>query len=186
MSNSKWIQILNNKNKTSPFLSQKKKQLHNDPSLKFDGSEIPLVDKYKFLGIIFDKKLTFISHVKYQKTKCNITLQLLRVVAHKEWEDDWKTLLLLYRSLIRSQLDYNNFIYQSTRKSYVKILDPIYHRGLRLVLGAFRTSPAESLYAEANEAPENIRRTNWPSSTTSNWSRQKYIRKPYQIFHLGP
>ena len=33
----------------------------------------------------------------------------------------------------------------------------IYHGSLRLVLGAFRTSSAESLYAEANEAPGNIR-----------------------------
>ena len=32
-----------------------------------------------------------------------------------------------------------------------------YHRGLMLLLGAFRTSLAESLYAEANEAPVNIR-----------------------------
>ena len=29
---------------------------------------------------------------------------------------------------------------------------PIYHGGLRLMLGAFRTSSAESLYAEANES----------------------------------
>ena len=67
-------------------------------------------------------------------------------------------LLLLYRSLIRSQLDYGNFTYRLARKRYVKTLDPIYHRGLRLVLGAFRTSSTESLYAEANEVLANIRR----------------------------
>ena len=33
------------------------------------------------------------------------------------------------------------------------MLDPIHHQGLRLVLGAFRTSPSESLLAEANEPP---------------------------------
>ena len=134
-----------------------KKKLDNDPSLKLDSSEIPVVDEHKFLGIIFDKKLTFILHLKYLKTKCNKTLQRLHAVAHKEWGADRKTLLLLYRSLIRLWLDYSNFIYRSARKSYVKTLDPIYHRGLRLVLGVFRTSPAESLYAEANEAPSNIR-----------------------------
>ncbi|KAL5015725.1 hypothetical protein ScPMuIL_005314, partial [Solemya velum] len=31
------------------------------------------------------------------------------------------------------------------------MLDPIHNQGLRLCLGAFRTSPAESLYAQANE-----------------------------------
>ena len=33
----------------------------------------------------------------------------------------------------------------------------IYHGGLRLVLGAFKTCPVESLYAEANKALANIR-----------------------------
>ena len=66
-------------------------------------------------------------------------------------------LLLLYRLLIRSQLDYGNFIYWSAWKSYVKTLDLIYHGGLRFLLEAFRTSPTENLYAEANEAPANIR-----------------------------
>ena len=135
----------------------KKNKLHNDPSLKLDGSETPIVDKHKFLGMIFDKKLTFIPHLKYLKTKCNKTLQLLCVVAHKEWGADWKTLWLLYRLLIRSLLDYGNFIYQSARKSYVKTLDPIYHGDLRFILRVFRTSPAKSLYVEANETPANIR-----------------------------
>ena len=74
-----------------------------------------------------------------------------------EWEADRKTLLKLYRSLIRSKLDYGNFIYQSARKIYLKILNLIYHGGLRLVLGSFKTSPVESLYAEANQAWANIR-----------------------------
>ena len=74
-----------------------------------------------------------------------------------EWGADQKTLLKLYRSLLRLKLDYGNFIYQSARKNYLKILNPIYHGGLRLVLGAFKTSLVESLYAEANEAPANIK-----------------------------
>ena len=31
------------------------------------------------------------------------------------------------------------------------VLDPIHHQGLRIALGAFRTSPAQSLYTEAHE-----------------------------------
>ena len=50
-----------------------------------------------------------------------------------------------------SKLDYGSIIYGSARKSYLKSLDTIHHQGLRLALGAFRTSPVESLYAESNE-----------------------------------
>ena len=131
---------------------------HNDPVLRLDGVNIPIVEEYKFLGIIFDKKLSFIPHIKYLKAKCHKALQLLRVVAHTDWGADRSTLLKLYRSLVRSKLDYGCFIYGSARKSYLQCLDTIHHLGLRLALGAFRTSPTESLYAEANETPLSLRR----------------------------
>ena len=49
----------------------KLRKLHNDPCLRLDESEIPVVEQHKFLGIIFDRKLTFIPHLKYLKTKCS-------------------------------------------------------------------------------------------------------------------
>ena len=42
-------------------------------------------------------------------------------------------------------------MYGSARKSYLQMLDPIHNQGLRLCLGAFRTSPVESLYVDAYE-----------------------------------
>ena len=57
----------------------------------------------------------------------------------------------LYRSLIRSKLDYESIVYGSARKSYLQTLDSVHHQGLRLALGAFRTSPITSLYVEADE-----------------------------------
>ena len=38
---------------------------HPDPELFLDGSPIPVIEETKFLGVIFDKKLTFIRHIKY-------------------------------------------------------------------------------------------------------------------------
>ena len=132
--------------------------LHNDPVLKLDGVEIPVVEQYKFLGVIFDRKLSFIPHINYLKAKCHKALQLLCVVAHTDWGADKSTLLKLYKSLVRSKLDYGCFIYGSARKSYLRCLDSIHHLGLRLALGALQISPVESPYVEANEAPLSLRR----------------------------
>ena len=41
--------------------------------------------------------------------------------------------------------------YGSARTSYINMLDPIHHQGIIIATGAFRTSPAASLYVEANE-----------------------------------
>ena len=77
--------------------------LHNDPVLKLDGVKIPVLEQYTFLGVIFDRKLSFIPHINYLKAKCHKALQLLRVVAHTDWGADKSTLLKLYRSLVRSK-----------------------------------------------------------------------------------
>ena len=70
------------------------------------------------------------------------------------WGADRKVLLRFYRALIRSKLDYG-----SARKSYIKRLDTVHTQCLPLCLGAFRTSPVQSLYVEANESPLDMRRT---------------------------
>ena len=125
--------------------------VQTDPELYLDKTKIEVVSEFKFLGVIFDKKLSFLPHITALKKKCKKALNLLKVVAHSEWGADHKVLLWLYRSLIRSKLDYGSIVYRSARKSYLKILDSIHNEGLRLVLGAFRTSPINSLYVEANE-----------------------------------
>ena len=73
------------------------------------------------------------------------------VLSHMSCGADRTTLLKLYRSLVRSKLDYGCIIYGSARKSSLQMLDPIHNQGLRLALGAFRTSPVASLYVEADE-----------------------------------
>jgi len=96
---------------------------HLDPQLSLNGMPIPVVEKTKFLGLIFDRKLSFIPHLHYLKEKCLKAINLLRVVAHTSWGADQQTLLHLYRSLIRSKLDYGCIVYGSATPSYLKILD---------------------------------------------------------------
>jgi len=55
------------------------------PDLKLYDACIPVVSEFKFLGLIFDKKLTLNKHVKYLKDRCMKVLNLLRVVAVKDW-----------------------------------------------------------------------------------------------------
>ncbi len=76
------------------------RHVHPDPDLYLNQTKIPVVEETKFLGLIFDKKLNFIPHIKYVKKKCQKALDLLRVVAHTEWGGDQKTLLSIYHALV--------------------------------------------------------------------------------------
>ena len=72
---------------------------HDDPVLHLYGSPIPVVEESKFLGILFDRKLKFIPHIKYLKAKCFKALNLLKGLSHTSWDADRTTLLKLYWSL---------------------------------------------------------------------------------------
>ena len=129
-----------------------------DPNILLGKTPIKVVREEKFLSVILDTKLTFKNHIQYLKTSCQKALDILRVVGHTDWGADRIVLLRLYRSLVRSKLDYGCIVYGSARRSIMKQLDPIHHQGLRNALGAFRTSPAQRLYIEAHEPSLTTRR----------------------------
>jgi len=128
-----------------------KRRLHPDPGLKFYNSSIKIVPETKCLGLLLDSKLTFLPHIKMLKNKSLKALNILKCVSSTNCGGDSTVLLNLYRSSIRSKLGYGCIVYGSARPSYIKLLDTVHHQGLRLSLGAFRTSPVDSLYVEANE-----------------------------------
>ena len=153
------IRKIKDKNKTNKHVHIKSKtkthwvhfcqirHLHLDPHLTIYGSPIPVVSEAKFLSLLFDNKLSFIPHIKALKAKRLKALDILKVLSSSDLGGDRTVLLNLYTSFIRSKLDYGSIVYGSARKSYLKSLDTIHYQGLRLALGAFCTSPVESLYA---------------------------------------
>ena len=170
------------------------RKLHHEPTLTLSGLAIPVVQEHKFLGVIFDNKLSFIPHIKYLKARCLEALNLLKVVSRFDWGADSIVLLRLYRALVRSKLDYGSIVYGSARTSYIGMLDTVHHQGIRLSLGAFRTSPVESLYVEANEESLYRRRERLPlqyaiklSSTPNNPTFDTVFRPKYsEIFAIRP
>ena len=112
--------------------------------------------------MIFDSKLSFIPHIKDLKFKCLKSLNLLKVVPRFDWDADRTVLLRLYRSLIRSKLDYGSIVYGSARESYIQILDTVHNQEIKISTGALRTSHVKSLYVESNEESLYRRRERLP------------------------
>ena len=75
-----------------------------------------------------------------------------------DWGADRTTMLRLYRSIIRSKIDYGCFIYSTAKLTILQTLDPVHNSASRLCTGAFRSSPVDSLYAETGEPPLEFRR----------------------------
>jgi len=65
----------------------------DDPQLFLNGNRIKAVNETRFLGLIFDRRLTFQSHIKDLKKRCLKSLDVLKVVGHTDWGADRKVLL---------------------------------------------------------------------------------------------
>ena len=120
-SNENGLKFSKTKTKCMHFCQSRK--LHLDPELTLDGVLTEVVPEFKFLGLLFDSKLSFIPHINYLSNKCQKALNLLRVVSSMDWGADRKVLLRLYRTLARSKLDYGCIVYGSARQSYLRKLN---------------------------------------------------------------
>ena len=132
--------------------------LHPDPDLYIKNQRIPCVEETKFLGLIFDRRLAWTSHLKALKIKCLKVLNIFKVLAHTSWGADRQTLLQLHKALILSKLLYGCEVYSSATPCRLRILDSIHHAGVRLATGAFKTSPIPSLLVDAGELPLDLHR----------------------------
>jgi hypothetical protein len=126
--------------------------------LYLNNHALPVVPSAKFLGLVFDSTLSWEPHLRQLRASCERSQNILRVLSGVSWGGNRTVMLRLYRSLVRSKLDYGSFIYGSATEAKLRILDPVHHTSIRLATGAFRTSPVVSLYAESGELSLSVRR----------------------------
>ncbi|XP_035215831.1 uncharacterized protein LOC118189355 [Stegodyphus dumicola] len=115
----------------------RRRNLHLDPELHLDGSLIRVEPEAKLLGVIFDRKLTFLPHILNLNKKCAKALNILKVLTSTSWGAERCSMLRIYRSLILSKLDCDCVIYRSARPSVLLKLDPVHHQALQICCGAY-------------------------------------------------
>ena len=127
-------------------------------SLTINGEQITEVESKKFLGVVLDRKLSWDLHIQQLKVKCLRDINILYILAKQNENITCQMLLTVYKIIIRSKLDYNCVAYGTAPESNLQTLDVIHHKALRISLGAFPTSPKESLYALTGEPSLSERR----------------------------
>ncbi|GBM56308.1 hypothetical protein AVEN_125060-1 [Araneus ventricosus] len=65
-----------------------KRPLHPDLESFLSGVPIRFQDNYKFLGIVFDERLTFLPHIASLQKRCLRTLNILRTLSNTSWVVD--------------------------------------------------------------------------------------------------
>ena len=118
----------------------------NHPDLYFNGSIVEKTSSQKHLGVILDEKLSFKQHINYlleKTTKCIGVLRKLGYFVPR------KSLLTIYKSSIRSHLDYADSIYdRPNNNSYSEKIESIQYNAALVITGAIRGTSKEKLYQE--------------------------------------
>jgi len=102
---------------------------------------------------MIDDKSDWKAHIGGLVLSQKRTLNILRVLWVTDFGSDAKCLLMLYRSLVRSKLDYGSFLYSSAAKNQLQKVDVVHNQGLRLCIGTMSSTPNEAQYVEVNEPP---------------------------------
>ena len=118
--------------------------------LSINGINIPYVTEYKYLGVTLDHRLNFNKHFEDITQRCARRINILRCIAGKDWGADRQTLFRLYTSIIRPILDYNGFLFDDIASKKIDSLQTIQNQALRIITGAYCTSPILNIHIEAN------------------------------------
>jgi len=76
-----------------------------------NGEKIKLEEQITFFGVRFDKFLTFRHQIKYIKDTCKKRINALKVIKFGNWKLNDNVLVNLYKTLVRSVIDYSLFFF---------------------------------------------------------------------------
>ena len=112
--------------------------------LRLGNIRIQKSETVKYLGLVFDSKLDWKAHIQQLKSKCNKALNLMRSVSSTEWGADQRTLMMIYRSLVRSKIDYRCKAYNSASNRELVSVESASNEAMRLPSGCFESTPKSS------------------------------------------
>ena len=126
-----------------------RKRFFRLPAVLYGDELIPIKKQKLFLGLLLDSpSLTWEPHVNLVRQKCSKRLNLLKALGHSKFGCSRRVLMRLYTACIRSVIDYGYPIYGSTSPTNYSKLQIIQNSAVRIILGAWRSSPIIDMHGE--------------------------------------
>ena len=104
------------------------------PPITFNNQIIPSSNEVKYLGLTFDKRLNWCSHLKQKRKSVNSKLHLLRPLLRSKLSLNNK--LSIYKSIIRPAWLYGIQLWGTAKPSNTKTLQSFQSICLRLITSA--------------------------------------------------
>ena len=122
-------------------------------NVEMDGTVVPSVDRYKFLGVTFDHRLDFRAHTDNVVKACGKSLNIIKALSARSWGSDPRILVHIYKAMVRSLIDSCAMISTNLTKRDFARLRGVQSQALRIAMGYFRSSPISAMEVETGVPP---------------------------------
>ena len=138
----KWcLQINKEKSVASLFtLTQQKPQ-----PLTLGDTPLIYEDEPTYLGVTYDKHLTWKAQIKNAEAKARKKLNIMRKLAGTNWGANEKILKQVYQGNIRHTLEYGSTSYMAAAPTQLNKLEKVQNQALRVITGSMRSTPIEKM-----------------------------------------
>ena len=134
----------------------KGRQPINVPPLMLNGSPIPFVNSFKYLGVTIDSKLSWKYHIKSKLSKAKRDLLIARRLVDKNWGLSPDKALWIYTAIVRPSIDYACQVWFPTGVTpnwLIKELDKVQRLALVNASSCLPSTPTRALERLFNIAP---------------------------------
>jgi hypothetical protein len=109
--------------------------------LFLDNVCIEEVEKYTHLGLVFQNNMLWWSHIQNIIEKVSKRLNMLKLLKYKV---NRSTLTCLYKSMIRSLMEYGDVIWDNCSEGEASLLEHIQYESAKVVTGAIKGTSARA------------------------------------------
>jgi hypothetical protein len=152
---SRYLSISPSKTKIVVF---SRRRIDRSMTPTFKGKSMVFENSAKYLGVVFDTRLTWKDHVKYLRNKA--LLKVMRITHLNGWNKglSQEIMIQIYKQVIRPMLEYASVVWGDAANNLKNKIDSMQHKFLSASLGVNRLARTIDVNQECGVWPLELRR----------------------------
>jgi ribonuclease HI len=138
-----WLVKINSRKTTYTVFSLSTKP--QKANLHINGQTLLAEDNPTYLGVTFDKRMTWKNQTQKAESRAKVRLALMKKLAGTTWGADTKTLKRLYTGRVKPVLEYGMTAWGTTAKSNFDRVSRVQNQAARIITGAMKSTPIQEL-----------------------------------------
>ena len=152
----KWLLTINAEKTTYTIFSLSTR--NQTANLRINNQTLPAEENPVYLGVTFDRRLTWKQQTQKAESRAKVRLALMRKLSGTSWGADAAVLRKLYTGRVRPVLEYGMSAWGTATKSHFSRINKVQNQATRIITGAMRSTPIKTMETTTGLQPLEDRR----------------------------